>query len=122
MTVAAVTLAAFAVIVALIALGYASQNSTRADRKAVRQLTLEVADLRELYDYQLDKMRRLSSRVGMRNARRKGGRRVAENTDSDIPDPKVDPVGWKAAMRQRLNLTRAHEVHRAPANSRGDDG
>ena len=75
--------------------------------KQLAELQLEVTDHDDLIRQMYDGLKKLRSRAGMRELREK--RKV---DDSDLPDPKVDPEGWKKAMRLRLHrqdtTTRSH--------------
>jgi len=113
--------AAFAAFFSLVAtvIAYAAMDHSRKTRyyaqelgewvasenkrsKSLKQLADHEAALLELTDAHESlhsSMKKLRSRVGMRelNARRKG-------QADEVPDSKTDPEAWKAHMRQQLHL------------------
>ena len=83
-------------------------NSKRSiGLKKIAELQLAVTDHADLISGLYDGLKKLRSRSGMRELREK--RKV---DGSDLPDPKLDPEGWKKAMRLRLHrqdtTTRSH--------------
>lgn len=105
-------LAAFAVLAAAIAWLYAVkcwafcrdteefiklQNKRSLSLSKLAAIETELTELRDAYDALLTSHKKLRSRIGMR-----ANRAVKGQSDGEIPDPAVDPAGFKRAMRLKL--------------------
>lgn len=66
--------------------------------REIGELQAELTDLRDLYGMLNSTMKKLRSRIGMRELR-------ARQADDAVPDPATDPAGYKRAMRTKLGLT-----------------
>lgn len=66
--------------------------------REIGELQAELTDLRDLYSMLNSTMKKLRSRIGMRELR-------ARQADDAVPDPATDPAGYKRAMRTKLGLT-----------------
>jgi hypothetical protein len=71
---------------------FSRKNSPSLQRR-VQTLEIALAELHDAYELLLASHKRLRSRTGMREYRAR--------QDEDIPDSRVDPTGWKRAMRAR---------------------
>ena len=71
--------------------------------KQLAELQLEVTDHDDLIRQMYAGLKKLRSRTGMRELREK-----RKLDDSDLPDPKTDPEGWKKAMRLRIHNKGSH--------------
>ncbi len=69
--------------------------------KAIKRLTALEIELTEVVDSMAsmhESLKKLRSRIGMRNLRAK-----SNGADPDVPDSRTDPDGWKRAMRLKLH-------------------
>lgn len=75
-----------------------AQNKRSVSLKKLAQVESELTELTDAYDALITSHKKLRSRIGMRNIReqRNGA------ADDGIPDPTVDPAGYKRAMRLKL--------------------
>lgn len=102
----AIFLSFLAFVLALMSLRAATlayrQASIRSVKvKSLKRLSSIESELTEIVDSVStlhDSMKKLRSRIGMRNLRSK-----PNGADTDLPDPRTDPDGWKRAMRLRLH-------------------
>lgn len=105
-------LAAFAVLIAAISWLYAFkcwafcrdteefvklQNKRSLTLGKIAEIETQLTELTDAYGALLDSHKKLRSRIGMR------ANRAAKDAESGgIPDPKVDPAGYKRVMRLKL--------------------
>lgn len=78
---------------------WVKENNKRSRAlKELGELSIEVTDLRDLYSSLNSTMKKLRSRIGMRELR------ARQEAEEQVPDPAVDPAGYKRVMRQKLGL------------------
>lgn len=95
----------FCVIYAVRAARYSAQctdwmvqhNTSSASLKQLAEIQTELTDQADTISVLSSSMKKLRSRIGMRELRAKGG-------DNEIPDSKTDPDGYKRFMRQKLGV------------------
>lgn len=97
----AFVLALASVLISWLALATCKKNAVRELSKRWRaEIETTVTDLTDAVASYEKSLKKLRARIGMRSTREKR----ANGTDPDIPDPAVDPVGYKRAMRLKLRL------------------
>lgn len=74
-----------------------TQNRRSVALRQIAELSGEVTQLQDAYNSLLESHKKLRSRIGMRDVRR----RRANGAD-ELPDPMHDPAGYKRAMRLKL--------------------
>jgi uncharacterized protein YlxW (UPF0749 family) len=96
-SIGALFFALFGVVLALKSAKYARDNSKAS--VTLRNLTsiqTELTDHADSIASLHTSLKKLRSRIGMRELRGKGG-------NSEFPDPNTDPQAWKDAMRERIH-------------------
>lgn len=68
----------------------------RAKKADVAALSAELTDLRDAYESLLASHKKLRARITMRQHRANG-----KDPDTDVPDWRTDPQGYKRAMRHK---------------------
>ena len=101
------TLALVALALNVLVLGYclwkiarirqfvAKKNARSLSLSKLADLEATLTELLDGYNALLESHKKLRSRIGMRENRRK-------RANGEIPDPTTDPDGWKRAMRLQL--------------------
>ena len=75
-----------------------NRNARSVTMARMAEVEVALTDLTDAYDALLASHKKLRSRIGMRKVREK-----RENgAESDMPDPRIDPSGYKRAIRLKL--------------------
>lgn len=72
-------------------------NETSLSLKKLTEIELQLTEHEDLLGQVTDGLKKLRSRISMRNLRK-------QRADDEIPDSVTDPQGWKAAMRRQLHM------------------
>lgn len=73
------------------------QNKRSLSLAKLAEIETTLTELQDAYDALMTSHKKLRSRIGMRANRAAKG-----NSDGQIPDPAIDPAGYKRAMRLEL--------------------
>lgn len=79
-----------------------NMNAESQSLAEIARISADLTELHDAYSALLSSHKKLRSRVGMREVRERRKNGADAPTDGDLPDPRVDPEGWKRAMRLRL--------------------
>lgn len=73
------------------------QNKRSLSLSKLTEIETQITELTDSYDALMTSHKKLRARIGMRANRAGNGR-----SESDIPDAREDPAGYKRAMRLKL--------------------
>lgn len=73
------------------------QNKRSVSLSKLAEIEASLSELLDAYDALLASHKKLRARIGMRH-----NRAAQRESESDIPDPKTDPAGYKRVMRLKL--------------------